>query len=321
MLTVRSRSRARGESRLLPRLREPRRGPDGRVWLKEPNIVCIHPGWAKLSGWGPVMESWARIFDNTFEMKFELDDIEVIISGDIAVAVVEENHHPERLRRPVAQPGDGDQRFPARRPQMVAGDTSRIAGGGAADGRAAASIALRARSQGENDDAQASRPGANRGADAAAAAQTIGAILGAEILRQDEVAALGARRTTIQAGSEPYRAAGAGRRRAGRRFHRSMGRRTFRGRLLGSNDIDAAARRLEGAGAAFKIAGGQLLVEPSATFGMRVGSEPVSRARPGRPDQVDLRGHQRDWRLARRGRALHQTVRARSVALRADHQP
>jgi ketosteroid isomerase-like protein len=61
------------------------------VWLKEPNIICIHPGWAKLSGWGPVMESWARIFDNTFEMKFELGEIAVMISGDIAVAVVQEN--------------------------------------------------------------------------------------------------------------------------------------------------------------------------------------------------------------------------------------
>jgi len=61
------------------------------VWLKEPNIVCIHPGWPKLSGWGPVMESWARIFDSAFEMKFELDEIEVLVSGDIAVAVIGEN--------------------------------------------------------------------------------------------------------------------------------------------------------------------------------------------------------------------------------------
>ncbi len=61
------------------------------VWLKEPGIICIHPGWAKLSGWAPVMESWARIFDNTFEMKFELGDMDVMISGDIAVVVVEEN--------------------------------------------------------------------------------------------------------------------------------------------------------------------------------------------------------------------------------------
>ena len=61
------------------------------VWLREPNIICIHPGWAKLSGWGPVMESWARIFEGTFEMKFELSEMDVMISGDLAVVVVLEN--------------------------------------------------------------------------------------------------------------------------------------------------------------------------------------------------------------------------------------
>lgn len=61
------------------------------VWLKEPNIICIHPGWPKLSGWGPVMESWTRIFDSTFEMKFELGEIDLMIGGDLAVAVVQEN--------------------------------------------------------------------------------------------------------------------------------------------------------------------------------------------------------------------------------------
>lgn len=61
-----------------------------KVWLKDRQIVCIHPGWRKLSGWGPVMQSWERIFENVFEMKFELGDIDVIISGDLAVVVVEE---------------------------------------------------------------------------------------------------------------------------------------------------------------------------------------------------------------------------------------
>ncbi len=48
-----------------------------------------------------------------------------------------------------------------------------------------------------------------------------------------------------------------------------MGRRALC-RGFSVDDLDAAARRLEEAGAAFKSAGGQLLVEPSATFGMRV---------------------------------------------------
>jgi ketosteroid isomerase-like protein len=60
------------------------------VWLRDPRIICIHPGWRKLSGWGPIMSSWERIFDNTFEMKFELGEMEVMISGDLAIVVVEE---------------------------------------------------------------------------------------------------------------------------------------------------------------------------------------------------------------------------------------
>jgi ketosteroid isomerase-like protein len=62
-----------------------------KVWLKDRQIVCIHPGWRKLSGWGPVMQSWERIFDGVFEMTFELGDVDVIMTGDLAVVVVEEN--------------------------------------------------------------------------------------------------------------------------------------------------------------------------------------------------------------------------------------
>ncbi len=61
------------------------------VWLKDRQIVCIHPGWRKLSGWGPVMNSWEKIFENVFEMKFELGQVEVLLSGGLAVVVVEEN--------------------------------------------------------------------------------------------------------------------------------------------------------------------------------------------------------------------------------------
>jgi ketosteroid isomerase-like protein len=61
------------------------------VWLQDPRIVCIHPGWRKLLGWGPVMTSWERIFDSTFEMKFELGEMDVMISGDLAVVIVQEN--------------------------------------------------------------------------------------------------------------------------------------------------------------------------------------------------------------------------------------
>jgi len=62
-----------------------------QVWLQAPHIVCIHPGWRRLSGWGPIMETWERIFESTFEMKFDLTDVEVMLRGDLAMVVVQEN--------------------------------------------------------------------------------------------------------------------------------------------------------------------------------------------------------------------------------------
>jgi len=62
-----------------------------QVWLQAPHIVCIHPGWRRLLGWGPIMEAWERIFESTFEMKFDLTDVDVMLRGDLAVVVVQEN--------------------------------------------------------------------------------------------------------------------------------------------------------------------------------------------------------------------------------------
>jgi ketosteroid isomerase-like protein len=62
-----------------------------KVWLSDPRIVCIHPGWRWLTGWGPVVTSWERIFESTFEIKLQLGELDVMISGDLAVVVVEEN--------------------------------------------------------------------------------------------------------------------------------------------------------------------------------------------------------------------------------------
>lgn len=63
----------------------------GKVWLRDSRIVCIHPGWRRLVGWGPIMTSWERIFENVFEMKFELAEPLVISNGSLAVVIVEES--------------------------------------------------------------------------------------------------------------------------------------------------------------------------------------------------------------------------------------
>ena len=62
-----------------------------RIWLQEPHIICIHPGWRPLSGWGPIMNSWERIFDSTFEMKFDIAEVQLLLHGDVAIVVVQEN--------------------------------------------------------------------------------------------------------------------------------------------------------------------------------------------------------------------------------------
>jgi ketosteroid isomerase-like protein len=61
-----------------------------RVWLRDQRIVCVHPGWRRLTGWGPIMMSWERIFESAFEMKFDLRDPAVTVSGNLAVVLVEE---------------------------------------------------------------------------------------------------------------------------------------------------------------------------------------------------------------------------------------
>jgi ketosteroid isomerase-like protein len=61
------------------------------VWAKDTDIQCGHPGWRILRGWGPIMESWKRIFENTPSMKFTLTDVKVEVRGEIAWVTLYEN--------------------------------------------------------------------------------------------------------------------------------------------------------------------------------------------------------------------------------------
>ena len=61
------------------------------VWLQSARVQCTHPGWRRLVGFAAVMDSWKRIFENTFEMSFDLTGVEVSIMGDLAWVVCTEN--------------------------------------------------------------------------------------------------------------------------------------------------------------------------------------------------------------------------------------
>jgi len=61
------------------------------VWLRSARVHCTHPGWRRLVGFAAVMDSWERIFENTFEMSFELTSVEIAVNGDVAWVVCTEN--------------------------------------------------------------------------------------------------------------------------------------------------------------------------------------------------------------------------------------
>ena len=62
-----------------------------KVWARDAEVQCGHPGWRILRGWGPVMESWRRIFENTPSMKFTLTDVKIEVSGKLAWVTLYEN--------------------------------------------------------------------------------------------------------------------------------------------------------------------------------------------------------------------------------------
>lgn len=62
-----------------------------KLWLQQEYVTCIHPGWGLRSGWPAVRDSWVLIFNHTFDMKFELTDVEVQVAGDVAWVICTEN--------------------------------------------------------------------------------------------------------------------------------------------------------------------------------------------------------------------------------------
>ena len=61
------------------------------VWDDQVEVACVHPGWDTLHGFSRVMRSWAVIFANTPYIQFFLSDLQVAVSGDLAVVNCAEN--------------------------------------------------------------------------------------------------------------------------------------------------------------------------------------------------------------------------------------
>jgi ketosteroid isomerase-like protein len=68
------------------------------VWLHSDEVKCIHPGSELLSGWDDVMNSWRLIMSNTGRIRFELQDVAVVVNGGIGwVECLEQIYDGETL--------------------------------------------------------------------------------------------------------------------------------------------------------------------------------------------------------------------------------
>jgi ketosteroid isomerase-like protein len=61
------------------------------VWEHSDRVVCTHPGWRTLRGWGAVSGSWFALFGNPNPLQFILTEEVVVVDGDLAWVSVDEN--------------------------------------------------------------------------------------------------------------------------------------------------------------------------------------------------------------------------------------
>ena len=54
------------------------------VWLHEPWVRCVHPGWDILEGWEAVRESWQQMFDVTESMRITVRTQFIRVEGSTA---------------------------------------------------------------------------------------------------------------------------------------------------------------------------------------------------------------------------------------------
>ena len=61
------------------------------VWEHSDRAVCVHPGWARLTGWGAISASFFALFQNGQPLQFILTGERVELDGDVAWVHCDEN--------------------------------------------------------------------------------------------------------------------------------------------------------------------------------------------------------------------------------------
>jgi ketosteroid isomerase-like protein len=62
-----------------------------RIWLASPDAVCVHPGWAALTGWEAIRESWQGIFESQGLVRIWPTEVQVRLYGQTAEITCIEN--------------------------------------------------------------------------------------------------------------------------------------------------------------------------------------------------------------------------------------
>lgn len=60
------------------------------LWEHSDRVVCTHPGWQVLRGWGSVGASWVALFQGP-SLQFILTNERLEVEGDTAWVTVDEN--------------------------------------------------------------------------------------------------------------------------------------------------------------------------------------------------------------------------------------
>lgn len=72
------------------------------VWEHSDRVVCTHPGWGSLRGWGSVSASFLALFRGTQQLQFILTEVHVSVDGDTAFVSLDENILSEEIGGTVA---------------------------------------------------------------------------------------------------------------------------------------------------------------------------------------------------------------------------
>jgi SnoaL-like domain len=62
-----------------------------KVWEHADRVVCTHPGWSTLMGWGRVAASFFALFQNAQRLQFILTNEAAQVVGDVGWVAVDEN--------------------------------------------------------------------------------------------------------------------------------------------------------------------------------------------------------------------------------------